>query len=301
MDGRQIAGALKDAGLGWMRDNATRMSAALAYYAIFSIAPLLVIVVAIVGLVYGDEAAHGQVAGQVSSLVGETAGESIQAAVAATGRSTSTGVMAAVISFAVMLFGASTVFGELKTSLNAIWGVAAKPGRAIATLLHDRFLSFALVLCIGFLLLISLVVSAVVAGVSEFMGHALSIPPSVWRCVDFVTSLGVAVVLFAMIFKILPNVALRWRDVLPGAIFTAVFFAIGKAGIAWYLGTNSVASSFAAAGSVIVILLWVYYATCILFFGAEFAKAWMLRSGRTIVPDRHGMLLAPPVTVADVK
>lgn len=282
---------LKEAGLGWVNDNASRLSAALAYYAIFSIAPLLVIVIFILAAVFGEDAATGEIAKQLSSLVGSSAAETIQSAITATNAARKTGIIATITGFAVLLFGASSVFGELKNSLNSIWGVAVKPGRTILTLIRDRFLSFSLVLCIGFLLLVSLLISAGIAGLSSYLSKTLGVPATVWQVTDFLISLCVTGVLFAMIFKILPNVILSWQDVAAGGLITALLFTAGKSAIAWYLGTSSVASSFGAAGSLVIILLWIYYATSILFFGAEFTKAWVrARTGR-ITPHRHAYLL----------
>jgi membrane protein len=282
---------LKETFAGWSADNATRLSAALAYYSIFSIAPLLVVFIALVGFFFGAEAAQGQISDQVSGLVGESAGESLQSAVAAVGPVHGKGIWAAAIAFGVTLFGASTVFGELKAALNSIWGVTALPGRALRNLVRDRLLSFSLVLCIGFLLLISLAVSAAVSGVSTYLAPQLPMPPFVWKGVDFCVSLAMVTVLFAMIYRILPDVALHWRDVFPGAFFAALLFSAGKSVIAWYLGSNSVASSYQAAGTLVIILLWVYYATGILFLGAEFTKAWVKRYGYGILPRSHAALV----------
>jgi membrane protein len=288
---KSIPDLLKAAVTGFLADNATRMSAALAYYAVFSLAPLIIIIISVVGFVYGEEAARGQVVDQISGLVGEQAGETIQTAVAATAETKSSGIIATIIAVGVMIFGASTVFAELKNSLNTIWGVEVKPGRTIITLVRDRALSFSLVLTIGFLLVVSLLVSAALSAVSTYMAGILPLPPFVWKSLDFAVSLGVGGALFAMIYKILPNVILNWRDVMPGALLTALLFTGGKSVLAWYLGSNSVASSFSAAGSLIVILLWVYYAACILFFGAEFSKVCLLHRGRSIVPHRHAKFL----------
>ncbi len=289
---KELFATLQAAVTAFLADNATRLSAALAYYAIFSLAPLVVILISMVGLVYGEEAARGQIADQISGLVGEQAGETIQTAVAATAQTKSSGVIATLVALVVMVLGASTVFGELKNALNSIWGVAVRPGRTIVTLIRDRALSFSMVLTIGFLLVVSLVISAVLSAVSTYMAGVLPLPPLIWKAMDFAISLTVTGALFAMIFKFLPNVILSWRDVAPGALLTAFLFTAGKSLLAWYLGSNSVASSFSAAGSLIVILLWFYYAASILFLGVEFAKVRILRRGRPIVPHRHARLLS---------
>lgn len=297
---RDIPAILKEAAFGWVNDNAGRLSAALAYYAVFSIAPLLVIFVSIVGLVFGADAARGQVGTQLAGLVGQPAAETIQQAVAATGRSQAAGIWATLAGFLVLLLGASTVFGELKSALNMIWGVRVRPGRAIRTVIRDRFLSFSLVLSIGFLLLVSLAVSTALAALGDYLAGALPLPPLVWRMLDAVVSVTVISALFAMIYKILPDVVLRWRDVAAGAVFTALLFTAGKTVLAWYLGRNSMASAFGAAGALIVLLLWFYYATCILFLGAEVVKAWVRHRGR-VEPRSYAMNISPPPKPAGVE
>jgi membrane protein len=191
---------------------------------------------------------------------------------------------------AVLLFGASGVFGELKGALNTIWGVEMKPGRALLTLTRERIISFTMVLGVGFFLLISLVVSAALAAVAVSMHRMLTLPGFVWQGADFLISLVVVTLLFALIFKVLPNVRLRWRDVWLGAACTAFLFTLGKFLIGFYLGTSGVASYYGAAGSAIVILLWVYYSACILFFGAEFTKAYAVKYGAGVEPDKRAVL-----------
>ena len=215
-----------------------RLSSSLAYYAIFSLAPLLVIVISIAGFVFGEEAARGQIAQHISALAGARAGEAIQATVQASASEKTTGVLATIIGLVVLLFGASTVFAELKDALNTIWGVTVKPGRAFFTLVRDRFLSFSIVLAIGFLLLVSLVLSAVLAGLGKYMSALLPLPAAVWQACDFLVSFAVISALFAMIFKILPNVRIGWHDVRIGAVGTALLFTIGKFLIGLYLGLS---------------------------------------------------------------
>jgi membrane protein len=293
---KDALGLLKDTVSGWSSDNATRLSAALSYYAIFSIAPILIIVIAIVGLIFGHEAAQGQIAGQLQNWVGGNTASAVQSWVEAAGRSKSSGIWATIIGFAVLLLGATTFFGELKSALNTIWGVTASPGHAISAIVRDRILSFSMVLSIGFLLLVSLIISALLVGLSGWLATLISLPPALWRVLDLLLSLTITTTLFALLFKILPNVILRWKDVIPGAALTALLFTLGKFAIAWYLGTSSAGSSFGAAGSVIIILLWVYYATCILFLGAEFTKVYRHRYGGPVQPDKFGMFAQPMAT-----
>src|SRR6478672_13144249 len=252
---RDLPQLLKEAASEWIEDGAMRLSSSLAYYAIFSLAPLLVIVISYAGLGLEKKAARGQIAEQISALAGARAGEAIQAAVQASASEKTTGALATIIGLGVLLFGASTVFAELKNALNTIWGVAVKPGRAFFTLVRDRFLSFSIVLAIGFLLLVSLVLSAVLAALGKYMSAQLPLPAAVWQASDFRVAFAVISALFAMIFKMLPNVRI-------GAVGTALLFTIGKFLIGLYLGTSSIASSFGAAGSVVIVLVSSAPASC---------------------------------------
>jgi membrane protein len=200
-------------------------------------------------------------------------------------------MVATVIGTALLLFGASTVFTELKDALNTIWGVVVRPGRPFLRLVHDRFFSFSIVLAIGFLLLVSLVISVLLAALGLYMSGRFQLPAAVWRTWDFVISFAVVSGLFAMIFKLLPNVQLRWRDVWLGAVATALLFTLGKILIGYYLATSSIASSFGAAGSVVIVLAWIYYSACILFFGAEITKGYARNFGSGIVPNSRAVLV----------
>ena len=288
---RSLPSLLKETAAEWMSDNALRLSASLAYYAIFSLAPLLLVVVSIAGLVFGQDAARHQLAQSIQQLAGEQAGHAIEG-IAKNPEHKSASLFATIIGLIVLLFGASGVFGELKNALNNIWGVAIKPGRSLLQILSDRLLSFGMVLGVGFLLLISLVVTAALTALSTYMRGLLQWPPALLHSADFAISLAVVTVLFAMIFKILPNVKLRWHDVWIGAIGTALLFALGQFLIGLYLGKSTVASSYGAAGSVIIVLLWIYYSGCILFFGAEFTKVYARRYGCGIKPDEDAIPLA---------
>ncbi|MGI8605412.1 MAG: YihY/virulence factor BrkB family protein [Verrucomicrobiales bacterium] len=304
MHPRYLLSLLKEAASEWIDDNAMRLSSSLAYYAIFSLAPLLVIVISIAGLVFGEEAARGQLALQISTLAGKRAGEAIQSAVQSSASQKTTGVLATVISTAVLFFGATTVFAELKDALNTIWGVVVKPGRPFLTLVRDRFLSFSVVMAIGFLLLVSLVISALLAALGQYMSGRIQFSPALWRTWDVMISFAVVSGLFAMIFKLLPNVRIGWRDVWIGAVATAFLFTLGKFIIGNYLVTSTIASSFGAAGSVVIVLAWIYYSACILFFGAEITKVYARKLGSGIVPNSRAVFvddlirarLALPVT-----
>lgn len=291
MHPRHLLPLLKEAVSDWIDDGAMRLSSSLAYYAIFSLAPLLVILISIAGLVFGEEAARGQLSQQIAVLAGQGAGDAIQAAVQSSASQKSGGVMATIVSTGLLLFGASTVFAELKDSLNIIWGVIVKPGRPFLTLMHDRFFSFSIVLAIGFLLLVSLVISVLLALLGNYMSVRFELPSAVWQAWDFIISFIVVTSLFALIFKLLPNVRLRWRDVWLGAVATSLLFTIGKLIIGYYLATTSIASSFGAAGSVVIVLAWIYYSACILFFGAEITKVFVRKFGSGIVPNSRAVLV----------
>lgn len=277
----------------WNKDKASRLAAALAYYTIFSLAPLLIIVIAIAGAVFGDDAARGQLTGQIQGLVGAEGAEFIESAIQNAGQPGSdTGLVASVISIVVLLFGASGVFAELQDALNTVWEVAPKPEQGFWEIARKRFLSFGMILGIAFLLLVSLVVSAVLSGLNTFVSGLLPGIDFLWQFANFVISFGVITLLFAMMFRFLPDVKISWGDVWIGAAITALLFTLGKSIIGLYLGNSSFGSTYGAAGSLIIILAWVYYSAQILFFGAEFTQVYSRRYGSHIVPNKH----AVPVT-----
>ena len=288
---RHLLPLFKKAASDWVDDGAMRLSSSLAYYAIFSLAPLLVILVSIAGLVLDEEAARGELAHQIAALAGKGAGEAIQAAVSSSAAQKNSGVLATVLGTGLLLFGASTVFAELKDALNVIWGVVVKPGRPFLTLVHDRFFSFSIVLAVGFLLLVSLVISVILQSLGLYMSGRVTLSPAVWQAFEACLSFAVVTGLFAMIFKWIPNVRIGWRDVWLGAVSTSLLFTLGKIVIGIYLATTSIASSFGAAGSVVIVLVWVYYSACILFFGAEVTKAYSRKFGSGIIPNSHAVLV----------
>jgi membrane protein len=263
----------------WQNDKVPLWAAALAYYTAFSLAPLLVIAIAIAGAVFGQEAARGEVVGQIQGLVGKQGAEAIQAMLQNTQQPGSGGVVATVVGIGALLLGASGVFGQLQDAMNTIWGVQPKPGRGIRFMLQNRFMSFAMVLVIGFLLLVSLVLSAGLAAFSAFVGHLFPEFAILGQILNFVISFGVMIVLFALIYKVMPDVKVPWRFLWTGAIVTALLFNIGKFLIGLYLGSGSVSSTYNAAASLGIILLWVYYSAQILLIGAEFTKVYAYRYG----------------------
>ena len=284
MNPKEIFPILKEAGSDWMEDQASTLGAALAYYTVFSLAPLLIIAIAIAGLVFGQEAAQGQIFEQLRGLLGEASAKAMQDMVQDANAKPATGVVATLIGVVTLLFGASGVFGQLQTSLNAIWDVEPKPGRGILGLVRDRILSFGFILVVGFLLLVSLLLTAAVALVAQWFGGMLPAMETLAQILNFVVSLAVITLLFAMIFKFLPDAKIAWHDVWIGAFITALLFTVGKFALGLYLGKSGVGSSYGAAGSLIVLLLWVYYSSQILFFGAEFTQVYANRFGSHVAP-----------------
>lgn len=268
-------------------DQAMRLAAATAYYTLFSIAPLLVIAIAVAGLVFGRSAAEGQIVGQISSTIGQQAAQTIQGMVARA-NNTGSSIWATVIGIVLLLFGASGVFSSLQNALNTIWDVKQAPGQGLGTILKNRLFTFTLVLGIGFLLLVSLLISAAISALSSFFR---SLAPGVGSTfllglINFVVSFAIITLLFALMYKYLPDAEISWRHVWPGALFTALLFTIGKSLISLYLAHSSVASVYGAAGSLAVILIWLYYSAVILYFGAEFTQVFARRHGEVIQPKR---------------
>ena len=273
----------------WMADRALRFSAALAYYSIFAMAPLVIIAIAVAGLAFGEEAARGQVYQQIEWLLGPKGAAEIQSLIQASS-DTQKSLLATIFGVVTLLIGASGVFGQLKDALNSIWGVMLKPGGIMASL-KEYLLNFSMVLGVGFLLIISLLLSAVLQAVNTFMTGYFPIPSFVAPLTAAV-SFFVLVLLFALIYKVLPDVKIGWKDVWIGAGVTAILFTAGKYLISLYLGTSSVASSFGAAGALILILVWVYYSTTIFLLGAEFTKVYASRYGSGIRPTRNACFVS---------
>jgi membrane protein len=291
MKPKVIVGLLKETWTEWQEDKASRLAAALAYYTAFSIAPLLVIAIAIAALVYGEEAAKGQIATQLGALVGKEAAQAIESLVESSYRQSGEGIIATLISIGLLFFGASNIFTQLQDSLNTIWEVAPKPGRGIKGIIKDRILSFGMVLGIGFLLLVSLILSAVLAALGNYLGGMMPGLQFLWSILNFLLSFGVISLLFALMFKFLPDVKITWGDVSIGAVITALLFTIGKSLISLYLGNSGVESTYGAAGSLVVLLLWVNFSAQILFFGAEFTQVYANKYGSLIVPTENAVPL----------
>lgn len=261
---------LKKSFWAWTNENALEWGAALGYYTAFSIAPLLVVALNIAGLFYkGDSLAY--VHEHIAGLVGSNAAMIITAAIQSI-RSSGHGTFAGVASIVMLVVGASSVFGQLQNVLNRIWGVQPKPGHFWKDLFKQRLLSFAMVIGVSFVLLVSLILSALLAMITDYFSYLLPGADILWQLLDAGLSFSVITVLFALIFKVVPDVDIHWRDVWLGALITALLFVGGKTAIAYYLGRSGIGSAYGAAGSFLVLLAWVYYSSQILFFGAEFTK-----------------------------
>jgi membrane protein len=275
---REFGSLLVEAGKGWLADGASSMGAALAFYTLFSMAPLLLLAIAIAGLVIGSDVASGLLMDQINSLMGEKAGAAIQAVLKASDDKKQ-GIIAAVTSVATLFLGATTVFAELRRDLDKIWKYDAPPIKGVWKHARDKVLSVGMIMTIGFLLMVSLVVSATVAAIGAYWTGGFPGSGLIMRAIEFAGSFAVITVLFAAIFKVLPNVKLAWGDVWVGAAVTSLLFWIGKWLIGIYIGRSSVASPFGAAGTLIIVIVWVYYSAQIFFLGAEFTRAYALRYG----------------------
>jgi membrane protein len=283
-------GLVKQTAQEWLQDKAPQLGAALAYYTVFSLAPLILVLLAIVGVLFRDDpaGARDKITQQMSYFLDPSAVQVVQN-IAQNASQPGKSTIATIIGVALALIGASGVFGQLQDALNTIWGVKAKPGLGIWGFLRARFLSFAMVAGICFLLLVSLAIEAVLKGFSQYVQSILPggivIAVTVYLVFDF----AVVVLLFAMIFKFLPDVKIQWRDVWIGAVMTAILFGIGKWLLGFYLGSGAAGSAYGAASSLITLLLWVYYSSQILLFGAEFTQVYSAKAGRAFKPSEYAV------------
>ena len=273
----------------WTNDNAFELSAALAFYTIFSIAPVLLIAVGVASFFLAPETATTRIVDEMAKLVGAQGANAVRQVIESS-RGFGKGLWAVSVGIVTLIMGATAVFGELQSALNRIWDVEAKPDRGvIMSLIVDRLRSFLIAVCVGFLLLVSLVISAVISGLQHYMNNWLPGVPWVWQTANVVTSFLVIAALFAMIYKFLPDVVISWKDVWIGAAVTALLFSAGKYLIGIYLGRTATTSAFGAAGSLVVLLFWVYYSALISFLGAEFTQVYARRYGPGIRPKEHAV------------
>lgn len=284
-----VGSALKASFKGFSDHKITKLSASLAYFTTFSLGPLLIVLIFIAGRILGDEAAEGTVFNQIKGFIGPDGAGQIQTIIKNAAINEKSGI-AAVIGIITLLIGATTVFGEMQDSINSIWGVKAKPKAGIMKLVMTRVLSFGMIASLGFLLLVSLAVTALV----EALGSRLQLmfPEAavvVLYILNLMITLAVITALFAIIFKVLPDVRIKWKDIWPGAIATAVLFMIGKFLISLYISKSEIGNTYGAAGSLVVLIVWVYYSSIILYFGAEFTKSYALEKGVRIVPSEYAV------------
>ncbi len=264
-------------------DNLLRLSAALSYYAIFSLAPLLLIAVSVAGLVFGADAASGVLADELTASMGKPAAETVQELIK-NSRRPSDNILAAVVGVAMLLFGGSGVFLQLQDALNTVWGLRTRAGSGIRGMIRNRLLSFSMVLGGGFLLLVSLGLSTALHAASNWLANVAPLHPVVWSLLGSAASFLVITLLFATILRVLPDADIAWKDVWLGAVATSLLFSLGEYVLSWYLGREATSSSYGSAGALVLILLWVYYSSIILLFGAEFTQVLASARGREISP-----------------
>ena len=281
---------IKETAKSWDDDNASRLAAALAYYTLLSITPLIVLSVAVAGLAFGKEAAQGEIVGEIASIVGVQAAEAIEG-ILAHAEAPAAGIWSTVVGVVVLLLGASGVFNELASALNAIFDVDLKPGQGALGFLRHRLFAFGMVLGVAFLLLVSLILGAALSAVGHFFASYLPGGEFVWQLANFAIGLAITGALFALIFKVVPDVDVAWRDIRVGALVTAGLFSVGKLLLGLYLGKSAATSSYGAAGSLVALVIWVYYSSQVFFFGAEFTKVYARRLGSPIRPSSRAVAL----------
>jgi membrane protein len=285
---------LKDASKGFVEDKVPKLSASLAYYTVFSLGPLLIMIIFISSIFWGREAIEGSIYSQMNGFVGAEAAKQMQEIVKNASLSDK-GTAAAIIGVIFLLIGATGVFGEIQDSINGIWGLKPKPKGGFMKLIKTRLLSFGIIGSLGFLLLVSLAVTAVVEGLNKKLQNIFpDVTVVIFYIINILLTLGVVTLLFAVIFKVLPDAKLKWKDVWAGSIFTAILFMIGKFAISFYISKSDVGSTYGTAGSLIVILLWIYFSSIILYFGAEFTKAYVVKYGATIQPNVYAVFEKDP-------
>jgi membrane protein len=280
---------LKDAFGGFSDHKVTKLAASLAYYTVFSMGPLLIVIIAICGFFLGREAIEGQIYQQLEGFLGPDTAVQLQDMIKKAAISDK-GIVAIVIGGATLLVGATTVFAEIQDSINSIWGLKPKPKKGWLKLIQNRLLSFSVIISLGFLLLVSLGITAIIDGFSnQFAARFADVSVVLVYIVNQVVTLLVISAIFGVIFKVLPDAEIKWRDVMLGAMVTAVLFMIGKFGISFYISSSNVGSTYGAAGSLVILLLWTYYSSIILYFGAEFTKAYAVKYGTKIHPNHYAV------------
>lgn len=289
MNLRKIGRLFRETFKEWQEDNASRIAAALAYYAVFSISPLLVIAIAIAGTFFGQQTAQDQITEQLTALVGKDGVQPVLMALDNISQPEIRGV-ASLISVGVLLLGASGFFAQLQDALNTVWKVKPQPGQGIWIFIRKRVSSFLMVLAIGLLLILSLILSAVVSTLSKYQTDYLPGWAILWENLDFIVSLGLMTFIFGLMFKYVPDAKIAWKDVFVGSVITALLFLFGKFLLGVYLSKGSLGSAYGAAGSLIVLLAWIYYSAQIILFGAEFTQVYTRIYGSKIRPSKHSQV-----------
>ena len=279
---------VKDSAIAWDNDNIGQQGAALSFFTVFSMSPLLILVIVLSSFGFGREAASGHLVSQIRGLIGIEAARFVQGLITIAYKSGSS-VLATIFSVVMLLLGASAVFVQLSDSLNTIWRVQQKPIGTIRAFLRARLLSFAMILGLGFLLLVSLILSAILTAMSDYLSNLLTILTGLVSLLDFIVSFGGITVLFALMFKFVPAATIKWRDVWVGAAVTSLLFSIGKFAIGLYLGNGAIGSTFGAASSLVIIMLWTFYSSQIVLFGAEFTRLYAMRFGSNILPSANAV------------
>ncbi|WP_316799970.1 YihY/virulence factor BrkB family protein [Pedobacter frigidisoli] len=285
-----IWGVLKASFTGFSDHKVTKLSGSLAYYTVFSMAPLLVVIISLCGIFLGREIAEGQVYAQLEGFLGRESATSLQELIK-NAYLEDKSTIALVIGIVTLLIGSTTIFGDIQDSINTIWGLKPKPKRGWVKLLQNRFLSFSVIISLGFVLLVSLAVTAVLDTFSKNLQLRFAeVSVVVFYIINQVVTLAVISLIFGVIFKVLPDAIIKWKDVALGAIVTAVLFMIGKFAISIYIGQSDVGGTYGATGSLVVVLLWTYYSSIILYFGAEFTKAYAVAYGSEIYPSHYAVV-----------
>ena len=286
---KDVLEILKNTFSGFSDDKVTKLSGSLAYSTLFSIGPLLIVVIAVCGIFFGQDAVEGKIYYELAQFLGRNAAIELQTIVknaAISGKNT----MAITIGSIVLFLGATSVFSEIQDSINGIWGIKPKPKKNWLKMIQNRFLSFSVIVSFGFLLLVSLTISAIIDG----MGHKLQVQfpgmiLGVFYVLNLVATLVIITLIFAVIFKVLPDAKIKWKDVTIGSLLTAVFFMLGKFAISYYIANSNVTTAFGATGSVLVLIVWVYYSSLILYLGAEFTKSYAIKYGSEILPSEYAV------------
>ncbi|MCW3120010.1 MAG: ribonuclease [Chitinophagaceae bacterium] len=282
---------IKETFQGFSQDNVTKLSGSLAYFTVFSMGPLLVVIISLCGLFFAREAVEGKIYAVLQDFVGQDTAVQLQEIIkkAAVGNK---GTIAATVGTITLLLGATGVFGEIQDSINKIWGLKPKPKKGWVKMLKNRVLSFSVIVSLGFLLLVSLAITGIIESISHrLQARFPQVTLVVFYIVNLVMTAGISMLIFAVIFKVLPDAKIKWRDVIAGSFITALLFLIGKFGISFYISQTKVGSTYGAAGSLVIILVWIYYSSIILYLGAEFTKAYAIKSGKPIHPNDYAVVI----------